>query len=262
MSRFTGFLIIFLLGFYYAACGLPIGTIGGSGVNEFDGLLVVPHRVYYNIGQNFNRNADLSVYTVSRGVLLSISTGIVEIGFIADPLVPEDKVIIPLDDPFPLDTTGRKLITVTYENLEEQHYSIEVRDPLGIGNGNGSNGGGQGIDIVWAPYIVIGKQPVWQTNVTQNAITGNLSVEAHVTDGSTILEDLTEELSFQWYLITYSYSLISISTEIPGATSSTFTIPTNLEPGTHYYLAEVRLEDSDTTNPVRSLISRVIVSAP
>ena len=72
-----------------------------------------------------------------------------------------------------------------------------------------------------APVITVTKQPV-DVTVTEGAITGNLSVEATVTQGAT--------LTYQWYLTgPYNYGPVS------GGDLPTVPIPADLVPDSIYY---------------------------
>jgi hypothetical protein len=77
----------------------------------------------------------------------------------------------------------------------------------------------------------IASLPTTATNVTFGAISGSLSVTANVT--------LTSP-AYQWYSHTNTSD-----TPISGATSASFTIPTSLAAGTHYFYCEV-IASADT----------------
>ena len=127
----------------------PIGSI--SGYSTVDLFWIVPNRVAYEINDLFLRKSDLRVFTSYGGVVESIPLEKVEI-FIAEKPDQTEKnklKIIPLDENYPLDTAGRKLVVVEYGGMSD-NYSIEVRDPNGLGGGNGNGGeGGSGIEIEW-----------------------------------------------------------------------------------------------------------------
>ena len=77
--------------------------------------------------------------------------------------------------------------------------------------------------------ISITEQPALVTNITPRSISGSLNVAASVTQSAT--------LSYQWYS-NPSNSNVG-GTAIPGATNSTFIIPTILTTGTYYYFCEI-----------------------
>ncbi len=97
------------------------------------------------------------------------------------------------------------------------------------------------------PVITISSQPQSVT-VTEGAITGSLSVTASVTEGAA--------LSYQWYSNTSASS--SGGTVVSGATSASFTIPTELAVGTHHYFCEVT---APKATAVRSSAATVTVEA-
>ncbi|MCL1819849.1 MAG: dockerin type I domain-containing protein [Oscillospiraceae bacterium] len=100
------------------------------------------------------------------------------------------------------------------------------------------------------PVITINTHPAANTPVVQGSISGNISVAAAVTFGSS--------LSFQWY----STSAINVDGEaIGGATAASYPIPTDLSIGTYYYYCIV---NDSTLNAiaVRSNTATVTVNAP
>ena len=102
--------------------------------------------------------------------------------------------------------------------------------------------------VAITPIITISTQPTSPSPFTYGNITGGLSVTATVTQGAT--------LSYQWYSNTTSSN--SGGTAITGATSASFTIPTNLTAGTYYYFVEVRATGAAS---VRSNVATVNVNA-
>jgi hypothetical protein len=109
------------------------------------------------MNEMFMRNSDLEVFTSNRGLVQSIPLSLVKIGIAENPDVPDSKEYIPLDENYALRTKGRKLVVVEYKNMSVA-YSIEVRDPLGLGGGNGTGPGeGPGIEIEWETPVVIPK---------------------------------------------------------------------------------------------------------
>ena len=99
-----------------------------------------------------------------------------------------------------------------------------------------------------APVITISTQPA-SASVTAGSITGSLTVAASVTQGGTP--------TYQWYSNTSNSN--SGGSSISGATSASFTIPTSLAAGSHYYFCEVR---SSGATSVRSNVATVTVTAP
>ena len=78
------------------------------------------------------------------------------------------------------------------------------------------------------PVISITAQPI-STTVTRGSISGGLSVSASVTEGAA--------LTYQWYRSSTNSN--TGGTEINGATSASFTIPSDLSVGTYYYYCVV-----------------------
>ena len=99
------------------------------------------------------------------------------------------------------------------------------------------------------PVISITTQPVASTSVTQGSITGSLSVTASVTGGAT--------LSYQWYSNTTNSN--TGGTLISGATSASYTIPTNLTAGTYRYYVVVSATGGAVSVP--SSVATVTVNA-
>ncbi len=95
-----------------------------------------------------------------------------------------------------------------------------------------------GLDAVWvwvSPEIIITSQPSNKT-VTEGSISGSLSV-AGKSNG---------DLSYQWYEC--SDETGANARKIAGATSATFTIPTDLEAGKYYYFAKVFVNGTASVN--------------
>lgn len=87
-----------------------------------------------------------------------------------------------------------------------------------------------GLDAVWAwvsPTITISAQPQDKT-VTEGSISGSLSVTA----------SSSATLSYQWYEAESESGANAV--KIAGATSASFTIPTDLEEGSYYYFVNVK----------------------
>jgi len=131
----------------FSGCS-PIGSIGGSS-DTADLFWTDPKRYIYEVNDLFMRNSDLQVFTSYRGVLESIPLEKVKISIAENPDLRNDLKDVPADENYPLDTAGRKLVVAEYEGMSAD-YSIEVKDPFGLGGGNGSGGeGGSGIEIEW-----------------------------------------------------------------------------------------------------------------
>ena len=96
--------------------------------------------------------------------------------------------------------------------------------------------------------ITVGTQPAIITLVTEGSIAGILTVEASITDGST--------LSYQWY--SNETNSNTNGTEISGATNAHFPIPENLGTGMYYYYCVVSA--STGAESVTSMVARVNVS--
>ena len=103
------------------------------------------------------------------------------------------------------------------------------------------------VQYAGTPLITINSQPAQITTVTYGNITGSLSVNASVTFSAT--------LSYQWYSNTTNSNIGG--TEIPDATSASFTIPTTLTIGAYYYFCEVRATRGATS--LRSNVAMVSV---
>ena len=97
------------------------------------------------------------------------------------------------------------------------------------------------------PVITITSQPAVNTTVTAGNISVSLSVGASVTQGAT--------LNYQWYSNITNNN--TGGTSISGATSSSFTIPTNLTAGTYYYYCVVSATGAAS---VPSSVARVTVN--
>ena len=145
MSGLSKFLLIIFAALAITSCAPPSGNIDNSGGQ----LLAVAHRMTYEINDLFMRHLDLSVFAPYRGAMLPIAINKVSIAIAEDPWFPEDLIPVPRDTAYIFTSEGRKLVVVTY-NKQKAQYSINVEDPLGIGdpNGNGGGGGG-GIGVKW-----------------------------------------------------------------------------------------------------------------
>jgi plastocyanin len=112
-----------------------------------------------------------------------------------------------------------------------------------------SNVGTVAVNTPATPVITITTHPAANTTVTQGSITGSLSVAATVNPSAT--------LSYQWYSNTTNSN--TGGTVISGATSASYTIPTNLNAGTYYYFCELLAAGATS---VRSNVATVTVNAP
>ena len=104
-------------------------------------------------------------------------------------------------------------------------------------------------DCVWAwisAPVTISAEPS-DTSVTEGSISGSLSVTASTTSGST--------LTYQWYKADTVTG--KGSAKIAGATSASFTIPTDLTEGEYYFFCKVT---ADGTNTVSSKVAIVTVA--
>ncbi|MCL1875799.1 MAG: putative Ig domain-containing protein [Synergistaceae bacterium] len=90
--------------------------------------------------------------------------------------------------------------------------------------------------LVTIPIIAITAQPAANTTVTAGRISGSLSVSASVSPNAA--------LAYQWYSNMGASN--SGGTAISGATSRTFTIPTNLTAGNYYYYCVVSANNADS----------------
>ncbi|MCL2791480.1 MAG: formylglycine-generating enzyme family protein [Spirochaetaceae bacterium] len=96
--------------------------------------------------------------------------------------------------------------------------------------------------------ITITTQPSLKTSV---GVGGSdiLNVVARIIEGA--------EHSYQWFRNDVNSNVGG--TEIIGATSASFTIPTNLSTGMHFYFVEVRATSEDEAVSFRSSVARVVV---
>ena len=111
------------------------------------------------------------------------------------------------------------------------YYFCEVRATGGAASIR-SNAAIVAVTPEQAPVITIGSHPQRETTVTEGSISGSLSVTANVTQNAT--------LSYQWYSSATDSNTEGAS--ITDATSSIFSIPTNLtvSGSPYYYFCEVR----------------------
>lgn len=97
------------------------------------------------------------------------------------------------------------------------------------------------------PVITIDSQPPEVITVTQGKINEKLIVAASVTNGKT--------LKYQW-AVSKTGKNPPTGTKITGATTKSFTVPSNLKPGTYYYFCVLT---ADGAKEVRTNVTKVIV---
>ncbi|MCL2139336.1 MAG: hypothetical protein FWH41_07375 [Treponema sp.] len=156
MLRVLKIFIFITILFAFGSCVPPIGYVSGSG--DYDDFWTVPRRAEYNLGEYFVRVNDLWAFASYRGIVENIPVNKVEIGIIKDPDAATPSAPIPmLNGEYRLvDSvvgTGRKIITVSYENKIAE-YSITIVDPSNVGGpgtdpGNGDDEDSSGIGIKW-----------------------------------------------------------------------------------------------------------------
>lgn len=98
-----------------------------------------------------------------------------------------------------------------------------------------------------APVITIDSQPPDEITVTQGKITEKLIVAASVTNGRT--------LKYQW-AVSKTGKNPPTGTKITGATTKSFSVPSNLKKGTYYYFCVLTAEGA---KEVRTNVVKVIV---
>jgi hypothetical protein len=145
------YLIAILLLPIAAAC-TPVGTVFDDSVSSADEMWVVPRRHEYKAGEFFRPGDDLYVYVSEQGAVASVPVSRLSIGIITNP----DAAV--RDAPIPVPTSGaqlisamgvgRKLVNVEYSGFDPATYSIEIRDILGEGGGDGT-GEGSGVVVIW-----------------------------------------------------------------------------------------------------------------
>jgi len=151
-SRLYKYFLILIAALAAAGCGPPIGSIGGYG--DTDLLWTVPNRVAYDLNDLFMRNSDYQVFVSYRGIIQYVPNDQVKVAIAEDPDFSDEREYIPLDENYALLSEGRKLIVVEYNDLSAQ-YSIEVRDPFGLGGNGGNESSGSGIIIEWETPVNI-----------------------------------------------------------------------------------------------------------
>jgi len=147
--RGAGWLFSLLIAAVGVSCARPLGSIYGSGTASADVLWAVPYRVVYDMNALFLRRSsksDVVVFTTdTEGAVRSIPIKDVTINIITNPNQPNELVLIPPDEDYQLQSPGRKIIVISYDDLSVE-YSIEVKDPLGVGE---ETDGGSGLIIIW-----------------------------------------------------------------------------------------------------------------
>ncbi len=96
-----------------------------------------------------------------------------------------------------------------------------------------------GLDSVWAwvsNEVTVSAQPE-DIEVTEGAINGSLSVTATVSSG---------KLSYQWYSANDKDGNGAV--KVKGGRTNTLSIPTDLEAGTYYYFAKIKVDGIDACN--------------
>lgn len=96
-----------------------------------------------------------------------------------------------------------------------------------------------GLDTIWAwvsKEVTISTQPT-DKEVTAGSISGSLSVTATVSSG---------ELSYQWYSANDKDGNGAV--KVKGGRTKTLNIPTDLEAGTYYYFAKIKVDGIDACN--------------
>ena len=132
----VGVFITLLFFLSLTGCAPPIGHLNG-GAAAYDELLAIPQRMTYDLGDEFKRETDLSVFVSYGGALQPIPIDVVDIG-IVDADTPEEIIVI--NGGYMMKFPGRKIISVSYDGLSAK-YSVEVKDPLGIDDDSNGNGG-------------------------------------------------------------------------------------------------------------------------
>jgi len=135
---------VFLIAVYIViGCAPPIGSI--TDPRSADDIWAVPYHVVYEVGDWFDRDNDLKVFTSYQGL---IPIDQVNIGIADDSDYPDDLEYIPKNNPYRLGSAGEKRVVVEYNGMSTM-YKIRVGSYSGGGNGTGDGSGG-GIQIEWA----------------------------------------------------------------------------------------------------------------
>jgi hypothetical protein len=133
-----------------SSCG-GIVLLDDRGVKK--SIWASPARVEYEVNELFVRQRDLTVYQKhENGAVEQIPVDQVDIMVDEDPLAPAGLLVaVKKDENYLFQNEGRKEIRVSYQDLDAR-YSVQIRDPYGLGGngGPGSSGGGSGILIEWA----------------------------------------------------------------------------------------------------------------
>lgn len=103
-----------------------------------------------------------------------------------------------------------------------------------------------GLDSIWAfisPAVSISQQPA-SASKTAGSISGSLSVKATATSGT---------LTYQWYSCENENKAGAV--KIANATSSSFTIPTDLTAGKYYYFVRMTVDGISSTDSSVAVIT-------
>jgi len=142
-----GHLVILIAAYAAFGCADPIGSIGDA--RSADELKALPLHATYTVGEFFDRNTDLEVYTLYQGVEESIPVSQVTIGIAENPDNPDVLEYVPKNNPYKLQKEGEKRVVVEYNGMTAKPYFIRVGAYNG-GGGGGGGGNGGGIIIEWA----------------------------------------------------------------------------------------------------------------
>ena len=157
MNYLCRFFILTFAACAAVGCAPPTGSIYNKGsdkkhdsASERDAFWTVPNRMHYIINDPFDRQEDLSVFAVFKGIVEAIPTDQVEISIIEDPERPTEPVPIPRafpDEFYIFRKPGRNIVVVSYNEMSAR-YSVEVNDPYNL-SGDPDDDGNGGIIIIW-----------------------------------------------------------------------------------------------------------------
>jgi hypothetical protein len=150
LSNFFYFIIIIAAAWCVSACASPLGTIDKDvSVNDF---WLVPRRQVYNVGDYFNKNNDLWVFSSKSGSVEQVPVGKVELKLLSNPSAPKPDEYLVTEDTLRLLNgigIGRKIIVVSYGEKTAE-YSIEIMDPHNLTPDDPPTGDGEsGFDLIW-----------------------------------------------------------------------------------------------------------------
>ena len=109
------------------------------------------------------------------------------------------------------------------------------------------------------PVITIGTQPASPGELTEGSIPAN----TRLTVAATVTQDATP--AYQWYAYDPAKQGDAAFTKIDGATSASYTLPTTLTVGDHWYVCEVSAEGAESvqTDPVKvTVVEKPVVVPP